>query len=390
MPSADTVMVAIDDFTMRYNITDSYEYLTKQLKSYNIKTKIQNLLNNNGSDYFNEIDGKEWVEWFNKESNKIVDKVDYRTKVGTSLTDEYGKFYDEYFRRKNGESLKVWSSAFSSMPDYFSSNMYAHYGRSGRGKSMLSVCVEGCHSALQGATVLIWSLEMSLYEILCRMIAYLKFRERSITETISEQLKGFETNKLLKGDLNDIEEEELKGFLQRLNQQIKGKIIIRANDDEDFNLRSCDELLSDIKQVNADVVFIDPIYLMDYEANTSKVAGGDVASTSKRLRRICGNTKTVFHIITQADEIIDDKDSDGNREIRVPKRSEVKKTKSILEDCTNLIGIDTNLSKFRIELNKGRNGGEGDFIEGIYLPYAGIIYEPTLSDIQKEIEQFGF
>ena len=98
----------------------------------------------------------------------------------------------------------------------------------------------------------------------------------------------------------------------------------------------------------ADVVVVDPIYLMDYESNTSKVAGGDVANTSKKIRRIAGYTGATIHVITQAEEVRDDTDEDGNRELRAPKRAEIKKTKAILEDAANVFGIDS-LGRSRID-----------------------------------------
>ena len=69
----------------------------------------------------------------------------------------------------------------------------------------------------------------------------------------------------------------------------------------------------------------------------------------------------------------DDTDEDGNRELRPPKRAEIKKTKSVLEDATNTFGIDTLDGRGIIEIGKGRNGGEGTQVEVLYLPNYGIV-----------------
>jgi hypothetical protein len=58
----------------------------------------------------------------------------------------------------------------------------------------------------------------------------------------------------------------------------------------------------------------------------------------RRIRRIAGQTGAVIHIVTQAEEIRDDTDDEGNRELRPPKRAEIKKTKAILEDATGHSG----------------------------------------------------
>jgi replicative DNA helicase len=277
------------------------------------------------------------------------------------------------------------------MPEYLSSNMYTWYARSGRGKSVFTM-VEALESAMQGATVLIWAMEMSKFEWLSRAYAYVSAKAKLTTsiQNGEEVLSGFDANALMRGQLDEPNEAMFKDFLRNINTIIKGKLIIRAVDDMDFHQRGCKQLEGDILQTKADVVVIDPIYYMTFEANTSKVAGGDVANTSKRLRQIAGAYQVVMHVITQAEEVKDDKDEDGNRELRVPVRAEIKKTKAVLEDASMTIGLDTCDGQFRIELGKGRQGGEGDVIEGIYLPAVGLVYEPQLNEFAKMAESYGF
>ena len=203
-------------------------------------------------------------------------------------------------------------------------------------------------------------------------------------------MAGFDANEIMQGKLSDADEQGFRIFLKHLNSEISGKIIIRSVDDMDFYNRSCAELEKDILQTKADIVVVDPIYYMDYEKNSSNVAGGDVANTSKKIRRIAGTHKVVMHVITQADEVKDDRDDEGNRELKVPVRAEVKKTKQVLEDASLLIGLDTCDGAFRIELGKGRQGGEGDIIEGIYLPRIGLVYEPQMSEYAQMANEFGF
>ncbi len=127
---------------------------------------------------------------------------------------------------------------------------------------------------------------------------------------------------------------------------------------------------------------------MDYEQNTSKTAGGDVANTSKKIRRIAGYTGATIHVITQAEEVKDDTDEDGNRELRAPKRAEIKKTKAILEDAANTFGIDSLDGRGLIECGKGRNGGEGAQVEVLYMPNFGIVKEMETGEAAAS--QFDF
>jgi replicative DNA helicase len=169
-----------------------------------------------------------------------------------------------------------------------------------------------------------------------------------------------------------------------------GNIIVRGVDDDDFNKRDLKALEADIIATKADIVVVDPFYYLDYERNSSKTAGGDAAATSIKLRRLAGRTKTVVFAITQADETRESTDDDGVREIVLPARDDVKKTKQLLEDAYLLIAVDTDYQQNRgmIGLNKGRDGGEGTQIELTYIPSVGVVRE--LPKGEEAADYFGF
>jgi len=188
---------------------------------------------------------------------------------------------------------------------------------------------------------------------------------------------GFDSRDLRHGKLSPDFEKKFREFLASINAIIPGRLIVRAVDDEDFVRRNLRQLEADVIETKADVVLIDPFYYLDYEKNTSRTAGGDAAETSIKLRRLAGRTKAVVFAITQADEVDGKTDDDGERELRLPERSEVKKTKQLLEDAALLIAVDTNSEQRRglIGINKGRDGGEGEQAEILYLPQIGVIRE---------------
>lgn len=379
-PDYRTVVANCKDFVYMPNVDDTYEFLAHQLKSHSIKVGVLNLVNEELPTTFKGKDGHSLAEWLLERLQTIKEQANFRTKVGTDLKAETGKFLAEYKKRKAGDSFKVWKSKFNSINKniggYFSGNVYTWYGRSGRGKSVFTM-EEAIESAMQGAKVLIWAMEMSEFEWLARAYSSLSARQGVFTATIDgvDYEAGFENKALLMGKLTEEFETKFEQFLASLNDLLAGEIIIRAVDHEDFYLRGAKQLEADIIQTKADVVVVDPIYYMDYEQNTSKTAGGDVANTSKKLRHIAGHTKAVIHVITQAEEVKDDTDEDGNRELRPPKRAEIKKTKAVLEDATNTFGIDTVDGRGIIEIGKGRNGGEGVQVEILYLPSYGLVKE---------------
>jgi replicative DNA helicase len=383
-PSYVTLAQEVEGFTYIPQIGDSYEYLTAQLKDKAGKKQFYDLLMGEsvGKNY-QEFNTEAFADWLIKEAERIKIGIRTHDRIGTNIKEDTSKFLEEYHKRKEGKSFKLWASKFPTVNrevgEYISGNMYTWFGRSGRGKSVF-VMEEALESAMQGANVLVWALEMSYFEWLSRAYSSLSAREGILTANIDgvDYEAGFESRALIKGQLPEDFEAGLETFLSTLNETISGNITVRAVDDTDFTARNLKQLEADIIQTNADVVVLDPIYYIEMEANTSKTAGGDVSATSKKLRQIAGRTSTVMHVITQADEVKDDRSEDGERELRPPRRSEVKKTKAVLEDAVNLFGIDTLDGRGIIEIGKGRHGGEGITVEVTYLPNYGIVKEiPT-------------
>jgi replicative DNA helicase len=382
-PSYATVTGECEHFTYVPAVEDSFEYMARQIKQNSAKHGVKELFEGGElSKKFQELDGNYFAEWLLSEVESIKIRTSVRTTVGTSVKDNASKFKAEYEQRKSGESFRVWQSKFpvinKAIGGYTSSNVYVVYGKSGRGKSAVTL-EEAVELAWQGANVLIWLMEMGWYEGMVRIYTSISARVGISNAEINgvNMEAGFDSRELRHGKLNEDFERSFMDFLDAINGIVPGNITLRAVDDDDFNRRDLRQLEADILQTSADVVVVDPFYYFDYERNTSKTAGGDAAQTSKGLRRLAGKTKTVVFALTQAEEVDNAKDEDGVRELRMPQRSEVKKTKALLEDASLLIAVDTNAKEGRglIGINKGRDGGEGEFAEIIYLPQIGVIKE---------------
>src|SRR5690606_20282639 len=151
--------------------------------------------------------------------------------------------------------------------------MYTWYGRSGRGKSVFTM-EEIIEAAFQGANVLVWAMEMSRFEWMARAYSTISERVSSDVKTIDgiDYEVGFENKALLTGKLDDGYEEGLRIFVDALanGDVFDGEITLRAADDADFTARDIRQLEADIIATKADVVLVDPIYLMDFENNTSR------------------------------------------------------------------------------------------------------------------------
>jgi hypothetical protein len=397
-PGYAVVTAECPEFVYTPQVGDSYDFLAREIKKHSAKVQFAELVNGKLGEQFESVGQKDifkLFEWLQSEVESIKINTNTCSKIGTDVKADAESFLDEYRKRKDGESFKIWKSKFPSINEhvggYLSGNMYSWYGRSGRGKSVFTM-EEAIEAAMQGANVLIWACEMSRFEWMARAYSSISARAGIVNANIEgvNYEAGFENRALLTGGLSDEFEAGFEVFLLQLTEgeHLPGNITLRAADDGDFFNRDVRQLEADILAVKADVVVIDPIYLLDYEANTSKTAGGDVANTSKRIRRIAGQTGAVIHIVTQAEEIRDDTDDEGNRELRPPKRAEIKKTKAILEDATGTFGIDTLDGAGIIEIGKGRNGGEGTQVEVLYLPNYGIVREVATGEAVAS--QFDF
>jgi replicative DNA helicase len=408
-PDYRTVIEREPDFYYREGVTDTFEYLVKELKSNSAKRRVVELFEGNPDengrpttmtveDVINEKDGIEAIEYLISQLEHIRIRTDVRSKVGTSLKFDSEKIKQEYLRRKQGISYKVWQSSFPfinrAIGGYTSSNVYGFYGKSGRGKSAITL-KEAVFLANEGANVLIWSMEMPWFEVAVRLFTYYSRLTGGVaTQEIDgvDMEVGFNSSDLRHAKLSEDFERKFFEFIDSMNDLMKGNIIIRAVDDPDFTERSLRALESDIIRTEADVVVVDPFYYLDYERNTSRTAGGDAANTSRKLRRLAGVGDTVIFAITQADEVSEETDEEGNRELSLPQRKDVSKTKQLLQDAATLVAVDTDYRDGRglIGINKGRDGGEGEHTEIIYLPQYGIIEEMSISDKEmlESIKQF--
>ncbi|MCY9435184.1 DnaB-like helicase C-terminal domain-containing protein [Bacillus haynesii] len=390
-PTAEMVANEVPDFQPDFNIDANYDYLAEKLRKQAALREFVDIAERELPERFSQAQDnpEELFSWLTEKVESLKIRTNVRSSVGTDIKKDIDKFKAEYENRKAGESFRIWRSKFDfinrAMGGYVSSNVYVIYGKSGRGKSAIAL-EEAINCAMQGANVLIWSMEMGWYEVLVRLYVSIS-ASIGVTKASLDGVDieaGFNSRDVRQGKLSDEFEVGFMEFLDKMNELIPGNIIVRAVDDEDFGSRKLRDLKADILETKADVVLIDPFYYLDYEKNTSKTAGGDAAETSKKLRRLAGQTKTTVFALTQAEE---GEGKDADSELKLPQRKDVKKTKALLEDAALLIAVDTNAEEGRglIGLNKGRDGGEGQRAEIVYLPQFGVI-----NQLGGSADQFDF
>lgn len=381
MPSYATVSDGVSEFVYVPNITDRFEPLVDGIKDRKMAVEFNKLF---GDDFENIQRESSTTEEIISQLTKRLDDIKLKNtntrSVGKSAKDTEA-YLEEYRKRQSGESHKVWKSFMPGINEatggYASANFYVLFAKSGRGKSVFAIR-EALEAAMQGATVLYWALEMDFYSVMTRLYSMLsaKLGKTKLTVNGEKVEAGFGTRDLRQGTLRQEFEESFEEMLATINDHLPGEVIVKGIDDPSFVNRSVDQFEADIRATNADMGIIDPLYLMSMETNKSKTAGGDAAETSKKIRMLSGLLDIPIIGITQSEEG-DEKSGEGIRELKVPLRKEVKKSKAFLEDASTVIGIDSDYTQSRAVAGivKGRNGGEGKTFELTYIPDYGVVDE---------------
>src|SRR5690606_10292809 len=120
-------------------VTDSYEYLAREIKDHTASQQLIELLPKIVEQYNAGERGEKLLDDLLKNVESIKIRTDVRDKVGTDIKHDFEKFLAEYDRRKAGESFRIWKSKFSPIGEYVASNLYTVYGKSGRGKSIITL-----------------------------------------------------------------------------------------------------------------------------------------------------------------------------------------------------------------------------------------------------------
>ena len=386
IPSYATVADGVQSFVYVPNITDRFEPLVEGINDRKMAVEFNRVFEQDFDRIKRESGGDtgEIISQLTESLSDIRMRYTNTRSVGKSAKDTEA-YLTEYRKRQAGESHKVWKSFMPFVNEeagsWSSASMGVIFARSGRGKSVFAIR-EALEFAMQGATVLFWGLEMDYYSIMTRLYSMLsaKLGKTTITVDGNKMEAGFGTEALRNGTLTDGFEESFEDMLATIDKHIPGEIIVRGIDDATFTDRSVTQLEKDIESTDSDVAFIDALYLMDYETNTSKTAGGGASETSKKIRMLAGRLDVAIIGITQSEEI--DENPDEMRELSAPQRKDIKKTKSFLEDASLVVSLDSDYRTMRAVASvvKGRNGGERATAEIMYAPSYGVVEQVVIDE----------
>jgi hypothetical protein len=391
-PSYATIVGEIDGFTYIPAVTDSYEFLAKRLKDASGKRLFAEWFESGEiSQKFTEKSAEDFGNYLREVSDRITMGTQVRVLNFKTLETLRHEFREEYEKRKDGRSFKLWKTPFESLNaeigGLYSGDIYGVMAESGRGKSYLIACLVD-ELLRQGAKVLVKSYELKAYLWLSRLLSIITAHEGALDHEELAQKVGIPNKAILSGQLDGEIEEYFLRTVDALNEYYPGALYLQAKGDRDLT-RTLADLDRELQQnPDIDVCVIDPFYgLADvYGTNTNKTAGGAAEQAARKFEQIIGANDVVGIFAIQASSTEkSDADDDGRRELKLPRRDQVKTTKAVLEIATNLFAFDAVDGNGRIGVEKGRNGGEGFAIDLLALMDYGVLRElPKGSEVAAQ------
>lgn len=160
-PTAEMVATEVPTFQPEFNIDATFEYLAQKAKETAAFNDFAKTAESELVERFNRAqengNAQEFFDWLTDVAKRSKMRTSVRKTVGTNVVRDVDKFRAEYEKRKAGESFRIWNSKFPALNKaiggYVSSNMYVVYGKSGRGKSAITL-EEVINCAIQGLSLI--------------------------------------------------------------------------------------------------------------------------------------------------------------------------------------------------------------------------------------------
>ncbi|MEC1349121.1 DNA helicase [Bacillus licheniformis] len=394
-PTAEMVANEVPDFQPDFNIEANYDYLAEKLRKQAALREFVDIAERELPERFSEAQDnpEELFSWLTEKVESLKIRTNVRSSIGRTLSEIKESFRDEYKKREEGKSFRIYKTPFPTLDNeisgWFTGDIYGIMGESGRGKTYL-VCRILDSLLRQGANCLVKSFEVKEYTFISRLISIATAVDEVLIDELGRKV-GIPNKAILSGKLDDVVREKFFEVLELLDSYYPGTLYFQGKSGRELT-RSLADLERELSTGKIDAVFLDPFYgLSDvYGKNVNKTAGGAAEYAATRFENIVGDYDVVGFYTVQATVDKKEVSEDGVRELRIPTREKVKTTSRLLDIATNLIGFDS-VSKEGIAgigIEKGRNGGEDFMLELVALFDYGVLREFPKGE--SAAEQFEF
>ena len=351
-PDYRTVVSKFDKFDYQPEVTDTFNYLSKALKSAVTKRKSFELLQKEASKNFKTMGGTEYINWLANEVSSIQKVANSSTTTGTNIAVNGHERKEWYNANKEQRSFKFIPTPYESLTRWLGGGFEVGdyillMAFTNRGKSWIGTQI-GQTAWRNSFGVLHYSPELS--------------REQQTYRW--ETLDGHYNNvDLRRGQLDN--EEEYFEYLEQFNESNETPYIVKTMEDLPDGLTT-DVIEADLQMnPNVSMVIIDGFNLMVHGKGNN--LRNNMSSTSRTLRQIFGRNKVAGLVIHQtnasSEKEKDKEDDDGLRIVQPPKLTDYSETIAIVQDCATGLTFDQHDGVGKISIEKAREPSVGNVLD---------------------------
>lgn len=316
-------------FEYEPEVADTFKFLCKEVKSQSAKRQAYKMLQDNASKNFSSMDGSKFIQWLQKETDRIVKQTDVQVSDGTNFAKNGLERKQWYEDNKFNRSHIIVPTPFDTLNDFLGGgNELGDYlliqAYTNKGKSWIASDF-GLSAWKAGFGVLHYSPELSKRQQLNRL----------------DTLYGhFKNTDLRNGTLED--EPAFTEYLEQFSDEQKVDYVVKTM--EDIDKLDVDTVEQDIT-TNPDlkVVIIDGFTLMSHSSR-DKSNRNAMSNTSRKLRQLFGRYGVLGIVIhqtpTSAEKDNIKKDEVGDRLPNPAQIYQYSETVAVIQDACTVLSFD--------------------------------------------------
>jgi replicative DNA helicase len=253
----------------------------------------------------------------------------------------------------------------------YKSRLTVVIGRPGKGKSWLTLYAVA-NAVKNGATVLLYPLEMSFEETAYRLISIFS----AITSNGRRIVRDQDLN------LGRINLKRLRKVIDSLSSQFEGKLLL-SDTSASYDPYTTERIESEVAFHKPDMAWVDYITLMKSGAKGAE-SWQQVAELSRGLKGIAMRQDIAMGCSAQVNRSAISQDKKGKQQVFLPRLENIAYGDSIAADANQVISIDR-LGKYLYwSLVKNRNGPEISRTKVVFNVDQGMLLEAQQEDDDEE------
>lgn len=351
VPSYSEVVRECPSFEYVPEVADKVPYLCSKIKSDNAKRKAFELLQYQATQKFNDMDGKDFINWLYEETANIKGFANIELTSGTNFATNGAErlaMYEESRETRTYSFIKTPYDGLTDalgggfeLGDYVLLQAYTNVGKSWIASDI------GLKAFNEGFGVIHYSPELSKKQQLQRL----------------DTLNGHFTNSELRiGSLNERREEEYKRYLKDFESN-ETPYVVKTMGDLPKGL-SLEVIEADLQSnENIKMVIIDGFNLMNHRGKDGN--RNAMTNTSRRLRQLFAKYSVVGVVVHQipTSAMKENQKDSGERQVVPAKLEQYSESIAMIQDASCVLNFDQYNGSGKMLLAKTRTPNVGKMFD---------------------------